>query len=40
MLMSVMNAPARNMVSAFNDINARLVRTIKAVGDKKQEGAA
>ncbi|WP_304224851.1 50S ribosomal protein L10 [Gracilinema caldarium] len=40
MLMSVMNAPARNMVSALNDINARLVRTIKAVGDKKQEGAA
>lgn len=40
MLMSVMNAPARNLVSALNDINARLVRTIKAVADKKQEGAA
>ncbi|HOJ99394.1 MAG TPA: 50S ribosomal protein L10 [Termitinemataceae bacterium] len=40
MLMSVMNAPARNLVSAMNDINARLVRTIKAVADKKQEGAA
>jgi large subunit ribosomal protein L10 len=35
MLMSVMNAPARNLVTALNDINARLVRTIKAVGDKK-----
>ncbi|MDR0689484.1 MAG: 50S ribosomal protein L10 [Spirochaetaceae bacterium] len=35
MLMSVMNAPARNFVTALNDINARLVRTIKAVGDKK-----
>lgn len=40
MLMSVMNAPARNLVSALNDINARLVRTIKAVADKKQEGVA
>jgi large subunit ribosomal protein L10 len=35
MLMSVMNAPARNLAAALNDINARLVRTIKAVGDKK-----
>ena len=37
MLMSVMNAPARNLVSALNDIPSRLVRTIKAVGEKKSE---
>jgi large subunit ribosomal protein L10 len=35
MLMSVMNGPARNLVGALNDIPARLVRSIKAVGDKK-----
>jgi large subunit ribosomal protein L10 len=35
MLMSVLNAPARNLVGALNDIPARLVRTVKAVGDKK-----
>jgi large subunit ribosomal protein L10 len=35
MLMSVMNAPARNLAAALNDIPSRLVRTIKAVGDKK-----
>jgi large subunit ribosomal protein L10 len=40
MLMSVMNGPARNLVGALNDINARLVRTIKAVGDKKAESGA
>ncbi|MDR3138090.1 MAG: 50S ribosomal protein L10 [Treponema sp.] len=40
MLLSVMNGPARNLAGALNDINARLVRTIKAVGDKKAEGAA
>jgi large subunit ribosomal protein L10 len=34
MLMSVMNGPARNLAAALNDVNARLVRTIKAVGDK------
>jgi large subunit ribosomal protein L10 len=39
MLMSVLNAPARNLVGDLNDINARLVRTIKAVGDKKAESA-
>jgi large subunit ribosomal protein L10 len=37
MLMSVMNGPARNLVTALNDIPARLVRTIKAIGDKKAE---
>lgn len=37
MLMSVMNGPARNLVGALNDINARLVRTVKAVADKKAE---
>jgi large subunit ribosomal protein L10 len=35
MLMSVMNAPARNLAAALNDIPSRLVRTIKAIGDKK-----
>jgi large subunit ribosomal protein L10 len=40
MLMSVLNAPARNLAGALNDIPSRLVRTIKAVGDKKGENAA
>jgi len=35
MLMSVMNAPVRNLASALNDIPSRLVRTVKAVADKK-----
>ncbi|MDR3334788.1 MAG: 50S ribosomal protein L10 [Treponema sp.] len=35
MLLSVMNGPARNLAAALNDIPARLVRTIKAVGDQK-----
>ncbi|MFA6507159.1 MAG: 50S ribosomal protein L10 [Treponemataceae bacterium] len=39
MLMSVMNGPARNLAAALNDINGRLVRTVKAVGDKKAETA-
>ena len=39
MLMSVMNGPARNLAAALNDIPARLVRTVKAVADKKA-GAA
>jgi large subunit ribosomal protein L10 len=40
MLMSVMNGPARNLAAALNDVPSRLVRTIKAVADKKAEGAA
>jgi large subunit ribosomal protein L10 len=40
MLMSVMNGPARQLAGCLNDVNARLVRTIKAIGDKKAEGAA
>ncbi len=40
MLMSVMNGPVRNLAGCLNDVNARLVRTIKAIGDKKAEGAA
>jgi large subunit ribosomal protein L10 len=40
MLMSVMNGPARNLAAALNDIPARLVRTVKAVADKKAEGGA
>jgi len=39
MLMSVMNGPARNLAAALNDVPARLVRTIKAIGDKKAESA-
>ncbi|MDR1127177.1 MAG: 50S ribosomal protein L10 [Treponema sp.] len=38
MLMSCMNGSVRNLVSALNDINARLVRTVKAVADKKATG--
>ncbi|GHT65002.1 50S ribosomal protein L10 [Spirochaetia bacterium] len=40
MLMSVLNGPARNLAGALNDVPARLVRTIKAVGDKKGESPA
>lgn len=40
MLMSVMNGPVRNLAAALNDIPARLVRTIKAAGDKKAGGGA
>ena len=36
MLMSVMNGPARNLAAALNDVPARLVRTIKAIGEKKE----
>jgi large subunit ribosomal protein L10 len=39
MLMSVMNGPVRNLAGALNDVNARLVRTVKAVADKKAESA-
>jgi len=35
MLMSVINGPARNLAAALNDIPSRLVRTVKAVADKK-----
>jgi large subunit ribosomal protein L10 len=35
MLMSVMNGPARSLASALNDVPARLVRTVKAIADKK-----
>jgi large subunit ribosomal protein L10 len=35
MLMSVMNGPVRNLAGALNDVNARLVRTVKAIADKK-----
>ncbi|MDR2097257.1 MAG: 50S ribosomal protein L10 [Spirochaetaceae bacterium] len=39
MLMSVMKGPARNLTAALNDIPSRLVRTVKAVADKKAEAA-
>ncbi|MCL2092582.1 MAG: 50S ribosomal protein L10 [Treponema sp.] len=35
MLMSVMNAPARNLAAALNDVPSRLVRTIQAIADQK-----
>jgi large subunit ribosomal protein L10 len=35
MLMSVMQGPARNLAGCLNDIPARLVRTVKAIADKK-----
>ena len=35
MLMSVMNGPIRNLTAALNDVPSRLVRTVKAIGDKK-----
>jgi len=35
MLMSVINGPTRSLATALNDVPARLVRTIKAVADKK-----
>jgi large subunit ribosomal protein L10 len=35
MLMSVMNGPARNLAAALNDVPARLVRTVKAIADRK-----
>jgi large subunit ribosomal protein L10 len=38
MLMSVLNGPIRTLAADLNDINARLVRAIKAVGDKKDVG--
>ncbi|MDR1029997.1 MAG: 50S ribosomal protein L10 [Treponema sp.] len=37
MLMSVLNGPVRTLAADLNDINARLVRAIKALGDKKAE---
>jgi large subunit ribosomal protein L10 len=37
--MSVMNGPVRNLAGALNDVNARLVRTVKAIADKKAESA-
>jgi large subunit ribosomal protein L10 len=40
MLMSVMNGPARNFAAALNDVPARLVRTLNAVKEKKEAGAA
>jgi large subunit ribosomal protein L10 len=40
MLMSVMNGPARNLAAALNDIPSRLVRTVKAIGEKKAENGA
>jgi len=36
MLMSVMNGPARSLAAALNDVPSRLVRTIKAIADKKE----
>jgi large subunit ribosomal protein L10 len=40
MLMSVMQGPTRNLAGCLNDIPSRLVRTVKAIADKKAESAA
>jgi large subunit ribosomal protein L10 len=40
MLMSVMNGPTRNLAVALNDVPSRLVRTLNAVREKKEVGAA
>ncbi|MCL2557143.1 MAG: 50S ribosomal protein L10 [Treponema sp.] len=40
MLMSVMNGPARGLVSALNDVPSRLARTLQAVADKKGGGGS
>jgi large subunit ribosomal protein L10 len=40
MLMSVMQGPARSLAGCLNDVPSRLVRTLKAVADKKAEEAA
>ncbi|MCL2139514.1 MAG: 50S ribosomal protein L10 [Treponema sp.] len=37
MFMSAANGPVRNFAAALNDVPARLVRTIKAIADKKGE---
>lgn len=39
MLMSCMQGPARNLAGCLNDIPARLVRTVKAIADKKAAAA-
>jgi len=36
MLLSCMQAPVRNLAGCLNDIPSRLVRTLKAVADKKE----
>jgi large subunit ribosomal protein L10 len=36
-LMSAMNGPVQNLAFALNDLPTRLVRTLKAVEDKKRE---
>ena len=37
MLMSTMTAPVRNLMYAMNGVMEKLVRTLKAVEEKKQE---
>lgn len=39
MLMSVMQGPARNLAGCLNDVPSRLVRTVKAIADKKAAAA-
>ncbi len=40
MLMSVMKAPVTKLVQTMNDVPGKLVRTVAAVRDQKQEAAA
>jgi large subunit ribosomal protein L10 len=37
MLMGTMNAPLTKLVHTINELNARLVRTVKAVADQKAQ---
>ena len=39
MLMGTMNAPIRNMMYAMNGVASKLVRTLAAVADKKENSA-
>jgi large subunit ribosomal protein L10 len=38
MLMSTMQAPARNLACALNDVTTKLVRTVDAVREQKANG--
>ena len=40
LLMSVMNAPATKLVQTMNEVPGKLVRTLAAVRDQKEEAAA
>jgi large subunit ribosomal protein L10 len=39
MLMSVMQAPVTKLARTFNEVPGKLVRTVAAIRDQKQEAA-